>query len=381
PRNRMVSPPFWDVIDPQLRQIGRTLKYWLNPGDPVTTALLRLLSVAFVTVVFVASGIFTTASSAEAAGATGTLTVQLVTPAGAAWKVEGVGVSMLSTNKPFNKSANTNKSGIANLSGIPAGAEVTVQAKTWDNHYEYTPTIKVVTVGSGQKLSTKLIVARGGVVEGTVTVATGALKYANVAAIDGAGNPVATTTTDAKGFYSLRGLKTGSYAIQFNARNFINNTSPNVSTYGWAYYTTSASSSASLAGAKRIAVKQAGATSTTSVASVSKNVSGKVVAGPGAKFALATSGTGGQLNIEKISAKKTIVAETVYAQLYAPGTAATVRLNAGTYRLTVEYKIGTATVQYFYTGANKPLSKDRTKAVLFTVGTSGNVSVKVGKRP
>jgi hypothetical protein len=333
----------------------------------VTRTLLRAVSGAFLVALLVAAGLFAPSVPANAAtAAPGSLVVQLVA---------GVGVS---ANAVTAKASHydrvvTNASGIATFPSILGGAIVSVQVLTFEYQYEFTPTVKSgIAVAPGQVKKTSVTVARGGVVEGKVTLpGGGAFKYGQVVAVDSLGNAVANTSTDINGKYSLRGLKTGSYAIQFNGRNWADSKVALVTNYGWGYY-----GGGTLQATKKVAVTTATATSN---ATVRTGINGAVPSGRVTTFSLATQGSG-QLNIEKIVAGKVIVAETVFSPLYSPYKIDKVRLASGTYRLAVEYKIGATKVQYFYTGPGKKLSTDRTKAVLFTVG-SGDLAVAIGARP
>ncbi|WP_213814404.1 carboxypeptidase regulatory-like domain-containing protein [Glaciihabitans sp. dw_435] len=313
--------------------------------------------------------------AAAAATPTGKLTVQVTNAKGGVWKIAGVVVSLRSSVAPFYSTAVTNKLGLASFPKAPAGVKISVQAETWRNLTTYTrPTKSNIVVPVGKLVAVALPVVLGGTVSGKVSTPDGAFRYGQVVAVDPAGATY-SATTDGKGNYTIRGIPTGTYVVQFNNHNWADSHVSNSLSYAWSYF---GPAHATFQTAKRIVVHMAGAT--TKQSTVTK-INGVVARGALVTFALATPARGGQLNIEKIVSGAALPAETIYSPMYPAGTSNPVRLTGGTYRLAVQYRDSSgATAQYFYTGSGKPLTTDRTKAVLVSVGGS-NATVKVGVRP
>lgn len=313
--------------------------------------------------------------AAAVAAPTGKLTVQVTTAKGAAWKIAGIVVAMRSSVAPYYSTAVTNRLGLASFPKAPAGVKISVQAETWRNHATYTrPTKSNIVVTAGHLVAVKLPVVLGGTISGKATTPDGAFKYGQVVAVDSAGASYAATT-DGKGNYTIRGIPTGSYVVQFNSHNWADSKVAIIANYTWSYF---GPAHATYQSAKRITVHMAGATTKPSA---TKKINGVVPRGALVTVSLASAALGGQLNIEKIYRGASVAAETMYSPVYAPGNRDQIRMTAGTYRLTVQYRASSgATTQYFYTGANKPLTTDSLKAVLFSVGGSAT-TIRVGARP
>lgn len=317
-----------------------------------------------------------TSATTDEVAAPGTLKVQLVTPTGSPWKRKNVHlIDHFNSAAPYYQIVTTNSSGLATFTGVPSTEPIRIQAMTWYAEFAYTSTtMENIFVPAGGTATVDLVIAKGATISGRVKTAHGVLKNAQVVAVDSSGAATQAGTTNSHGQYRIIGLKTGTYAIQFNGRSWADSKLAVVATYGWNYL---GGTSLTLANSHTVSVRQQGAKTKPTATT---NINGRVAAGPRVIFALADAAPGGQLNIEKIVNGNVVSAETVYSPIYAPGTRNGVRLNAGDYRITVQYREGSDLIQYFYTGAGSPLSKVQGDAQLLTVGATG-LTVNVGSRP
>ena len=193
-----------------------------------------------------------------------------------------------------------------------------------------------------------------------------ALANAKVNVLSKSGAVLTSTNTDSAGKYTVQGLATGSYRLQFNGRQYVGPYESDAAArdYAWSYW---GSSSGSWAKAASIAVKQQGKKT---APSVKTNVNSVVTAGTLVTLTLATANAGGQINVERIISGKVFDRETVYAPLSTDGKSASVRLAVGTYILGSPYTEGSNKPLKYFTGNGKKLTSDRNKAVLVTVSGS-----------
>ena len=308
---------------------------------------------------------------AEAAAST-TVSIQLATTAGKAWPVAGVIVE--ASSGKYYRQVETNSKGIATFTRVPGTAKITVKSLTYYSIYPYASTKKTFWPWKGHKKTVSLVVPLGAAVSGTVLTPTGPLVGGQVAAVSKTGAVMQTAVTNADGKYRLRGLATGTYAIQFNSRSWADSKNPLVADAAWSYWGVTG---ATWETAKKITVHQQGRKTG---ASVKSSVNGVVAAGSALTMGLADPSSGGQLNIERFAGTKRIAAESVYSPLYAPGTSDVVRLIPGTYRLGVQYPTADGFALYYYTGNGIALSADPADAVLVAVGRVGT-SITLGMRP
>jgi len=321
-----------------------------------------------VAAVLVASALVLVPGVTAQAASTGTVSVQLTDPARKAWKVGGVTVSVNSTTSSFYREVKTDYRGIATFKGVPTSAKLLVEARTYYNLYWYLGSSKAnVAVAKGKTKKVSLPVALGATISGTVKKPGGkALANAKVNVLSKSGAVLTSTNTDSAGKYTVQGLATGSYRLQFNGRQYVGPYESDAAArdYAWSYW---GSSSGSWAKAASIAVKQQGKKT---APSVKTNVNSVVTAGTLVTLTLATANAGGQVNVERIISGKVFDRETVYAPLSTDGKSASVRLAAGTYIVGSPYTEGSNKPLKYFTGNGKKLTSDRNKAVLVTVSGS-----------
>jgi len=135
------------------------------------------------------------ATPAFAAG-TGTLVVDLVTPAGLPIDTAGLAIYTYDTvgsSVFFAQESESNASGVITVTGVPAG-KINTEAPPQNG---YAPVEKNgLTISARKTLTIKLVLARGGIIKGLVTngLTSTALEGANVEVLDSSGNEVAYVT-------------------------------------------------------------------------------------------------------------------------------------------------------------------------------------------
>ena len=294
------------------------------------------------------------AVTAEAA-APSSLTVQLLTPSGK--KLARSGVEIYVHNAKWYSIAHTNKAGLAKIKYFPATSRLVVE--TWSKSHKYIEVVKKsVTIKNGKTTKLSLKYAVGASISGKATTKDGkALVKAEVVAYNKASEFVASGTTSSTGAYSIVGLKSGYYHVEFNARDGVV-ARDNQRLYGWSYW----KSAESWGTSNSIKVRQQSSGKT---ASVIKSISGKV-----APRAAVT----GEINIPYESSNSTFLdfqdvkhkwSDSPYVKLTDGDASYTQALNPGEYYPGIYDS--TTKKELWYTGEGTALTSDPAKAVSVVV--------------
>jgi hypothetical protein len=331
----------------------------------------RLLAVVAAASVVLGS-VLLPAAQADAAGTTrGTIRVQLTTPSGADFHSKGFVVSATGQNVKAADTEKTNSRGVATFKVKPG--KYTFVVETYLSKYQYAvSTQKNIKIVRGQTKTIGMKMLKGGVVSGKVKKPNGkALAKAVVAAVNKKGVIVGSTTTDKHGKYILRGLPTGSYAIEFNQRSWHDPKNKATKNYGWDYY-----GGPSFASAKKIKVY---AENRYADETWTKGVSGVVHSGITLHVELTQPGSRStRLLVDRISSTGDYMQDgSVYGQ-FTNGRSLTLKVEPGRYRLGVAYsnkKVNT----FYYSYYGGPISKQLTKAGYTVIrSTPTDVYVKFG---
>ena len=262
--------------------------WWRAKGTPGARYLSRIaLGVAMVLGTALA-----VASSASQATSTGSIsgTVTAATGGGA---LSGICVAAYATANSTSPlaSATTQGDGTYAVTGLPAGTynlEFSVGCGNsgnyltqWYNNETSFIVANAVTVSAGSTTSAiNAALATGGTITGTVTAASGGASLSGICVdinqIGGSG--AGTATTAANGTYSISGLSTGSYDVEFftgcgNSGNYLTQWYENQPTSG------SAISVPVSAGATTASINAALVTGATITGTVTAAVGGSVQAG------------------------------------------------------------------------------------------------------
>jgi len=164
---------------------------------------------------------------------TGAVTVFMVTPNKKKISLPGIPVHLVDSRGYDVGDGRTNSAGRITFSRVPAGT-YTVRALAWPGKYlDHVRT--GVTVEAGHHNFVVAVMRLGGVISGRAQIASGAdLSNALVVARGRSTATVVTTTTNNAGEYTLVGLPTDSYSIQFNARPDL--TTDSSSSYDWSFW-------------------------------------------------------------------------------------------------------------------------------------------------
>jgi hypothetical protein len=223
------------------------------------------------------------------------------------------------------------------------------------------PNFDNVSSVAGDTVVVAVTIARGASISGTLKTSTGSvLKDAQVAAIGESGTIVKTDATNSRGQYSLAGLPTGDYRIQFNSRSSGTGNAATMK-YIWSYY----KSKPHLAGSNVLVVHQQAPGVT---ASVKTGVSGSVKAGHSLVVASSLPGDTSYNEVQIVS-EAAPDAESFSSWLNAAGTSTRVILAPGSYKVSMAGAYDPVTGDfpiYWYTGPGTAPSTDETQAVAYT---------------
>jgi Carboxypeptidase regulatory-like domain len=173
----------------------------------------------------------TTRAAANAASQPGGQISGTVTDASTHAPLEGAVVTVFDTAGTYLAQTSTDASGKYTTAVIPAGSYkigfggpfLANYAPQFYNEKPSLDSAAPVYVASGQTVSgLDAALKPGGRVSGTVTDASQHTPIENVEVLvlDGEGNSVGSARTDASGGYTVAGLATGAYEVEFNAESF-----------------------------------------------------------------------------------------------------------------------------------------------------------------
>jgi hypothetical protein len=180
----------------------------------------RRLAASILTVV-VGLGMLAGPAAADEAGATGTITVMLMTPPKEKLPLVNAGIVM--TNEfGQTRTGLTNLEGQLTLENVPVGSRWSIAAtpQLVAGQWQRLPGIRWgVTVTEDQHDWVAVVIRYGGSITGGVTTPTGeGARNAQVKAVGGWSNKTYTTWTNNSGRYSLGGLPTGEYTVTYGNR-------------------------------------------------------------------------------------------------------------------------------------------------------------------
>jgi hypothetical protein len=166
---------------------------------------------------------------------TGTLKLELETPAGTPLPLTNVDTDVFHQHGEFDTYFNelqTNGLGQVTYTGVPAGVHLTVNA--FSNSAYVGSSKSDLEVTSGHTLTVKLVYAFGATVNGTL-ISGGPLSGADVALLGASGKLHYYATTNGSGAFSITGVKSGTYRVQFNSRKVHSQTFAALNA-GWSYW-------------------------------------------------------------------------------------------------------------------------------------------------
>jgi len=178
--------------------------------------LAGIVALGIATVPAVAADAAPSVSTTQAKSKTGTLVVQLVTPAGKVLKTRlEVGYG---TQEKQLGGGTTSMKGKITFKKIKAGKSyIAVAFPTASYLIAFKTGVKIA---AGKTTTLKLKVALGAAISGKVLDTNGvAVGGVSVNALDSSGNFVGHATTSASGAYKISGLVSGSYTVAFNDDN------------------------------------------------------------------------------------------------------------------------------------------------------------------
>jgi hypothetical protein len=156
-------------------------------------------------------------AAAVTSTSTGALTVFMVTPNKEKISLPGVLVELVDSQGHEVREGLTSSAGRITFSAVPAGI-YSVRALPGPGMF-LDHLREGVTVEAGHHEFVVAVMRHGGMIKGRAQIASGAdLSNALVVARGRSTGAVVTTTTSNAGDYTLVGLPTDSYSIQFNAR-------------------------------------------------------------------------------------------------------------------------------------------------------------------
>jgi hypothetical protein len=221
------------------------------------------------------------------ASGTGTITIELVSPSGNARELSGVMV-ILGEGTVWSADALTDSTGRATFTGVPDDVHITATVAAQGPTANYVLATKSkLEVKSGKTLTEKVPFDLGATITGTVTAGGTPLSDVDVELLSSSGNAAEQTetrtffdiATNSSGVYSIAGIPTGSYRVQFNSPKWdslSNNLSVGATTDSWSFWHGfDTASTTSWTSATPISVKQEGS----HAASDETTVNGTVTAG------------------------------------------------------------------------------------------------------
>ena len=176
---------------------------------------MRLITGTTLAVALAAGALIGLAPPATAAGS-GTITVQLATPAGTAIRLADVEIAAIGTDVVVGN-ATTDDDGTATFTGIPAPDTVTVTTRQLPPHgtETYAPGLRSgIAVRGGSTVAVTVPLVIGATVQGGVVGPTGPAAGRLMYAWNEYTSQVFRTTSDSAGEYRFVGLSTGKYRIE-----------------------------------------------------------------------------------------------------------------------------------------------------------------------
>lgn len=313
---------------------------------------------------------------AFASGA-GTLKLELVTPAGAPLPLMNVDTDVYHQHGELDTYFNelqTNSLGQVTYTGVPAGVHLTVNAFSDSTYVGSAKSDLEVT--SGHTLTVKLTYSVGATVNGTL-VSGGPLPGADVALLSGSGKLHYWATTNGSGVFSITGVKSGTYFVQFNSRKEHSQTAAALGA-DWTYWNGPTSqSTVHWTSANSITVKQ----QTAHAGPSTKTVSGSVgelytLSGDVQYWSPATSHAG-----QIVQFVGTHAADSFDTRLTAGGALYT-WLNLGKYRVGIEGDFdsitGTLPIYWYKSDTAGPATSESSAT---WINFTGNKSIEFIKKP
>ncbi len=144
--------------------------------------------------------------------------------------LEGVAVDVLTESGAFVGTATSGEGGAYSVAGLPAGRYKIEFEPSGGNYvsqyYAGKSTLEsaqIVTVAAGESKTANAELGIGGSIEGSVTAAAGGagLENVRVLATNSEGVLVASATTGPEGTYTLTGMASGNYTVQFEPESAV----------------------------------------------------------------------------------------------------------------------------------------------------------------
>jgi hypothetical protein len=298
------------------------------------------------------------------AASTGTIHVQALSPAGKPLHVDGLLFSAESVKGApvdYLEGNYGDANGSLTFTGVPVGEKITVWGYA---NPLYLNTKKFsVTVADGATRSVSLTFIKGGAVSGTVTASGATPPYGTrVAVLTMAGKLVADYPLYNTASYSLTGLPTGTYIIQFNSRKSEGTLDQYLQAWSYWPHTTD------VLKAKAIHVKQQGAHT---AATVTRKISGAIGAGVTLSGSVAFGSGYGNRTMSVVASH---APDSFPYHLGSAGNGFSTPVNPGKYRIGIQGDydpISGTTPTYWYVSDSKPPTQSESHAAWVTVGKSG----------
>ena len=328
---------------------------------------IRLLAAAAVAALAVAG--LSVPAPALAAG-TGNLTVQVVTPNGAPLQVTGLNIQVYEGND-FNTGGNTDSSGKLPFSGIPASSKIRVVYIPASGSGYLSKTLTNVKLSTGQTKTVDIVAAKGATVSGKITAGSAqtALNGADVALLTSKGYVADYATSDSSGDFTISGIASGSYRIQFNTRQEHITQSAQTS-FAWSYWAgTGKASTLKLASGKKLKVSaQTAHAPASAITGITGSVSNSILVNGAVSYWSPASGHAGQ----RVDFVATTAADSFSTLLNSAGQLAT-PVVPGKYKISIQGDEDTILAvfpEYWYVSNTKGPAATESKASWVTVGTS-----------
>jgi len=313
----------------------------------------------------VATGLALVPAVTAQAASNGIISVQLVDQAGKPWKVGEIAVSINSTTSNYYRQATSDYRGIVTFKSVPTSARLTVQAHPEYNMWYVGGAKGNVTVSKNKTTKVAVKVAMGGSVSGIIRTSAGVpLAQSKVTLLTTTGAYVQEKTTDESGYYKFSGLRTGTYKLQFNSRQYVNTNAAR--TYSWAYW---GAPDGDWSAAKTISIVHQGAKVKPS-ALTKGNIT--LPRGTTVTASLAEANPGGQIEVKRYINGVYFDKEYSIVPLAEGGQSVQVRLAPGTYIVGVPYQVGGSRPMMYYTGEGQALTEDFNAAVPVEVPKSAD---------
>jgi hypothetical protein len=198
---------------------------------------IRTAAAILATPLVIAAAVALPATPAFAA-ATGELVIQLVTPSHAPVKAGGINVILqerTGSKLTYSTGGMTDSNGQLPIGSLPPSSKITIWFDAQQGFVE--GTTSGIKLASGQTRSVNLVAAQGASVSGTVTEGQTPtpLAGAHVSLLNSKGAVEADAATDGSGNYSITGVSSGSYRVEFNSR-FEQPNSAAAQNFTWSYW-------------------------------------------------------------------------------------------------------------------------------------------------